>query len=605
LLSSKTNKKATEAAGLLSLQPLAADWRIIMSEKKVKEDTNEIVIEDEEKSDEEEEEGPKGPCKLSLALNKYFHHLDRGSSLRNEVDAGISALLITVCALFMNMQIIGTALASTTQVYSSIYFWSTCLSCLGSFLIGVFTRLPFVQSCSLTVSIALISMIGAQNGLTYYNLLAISFVSSLVYAAFVSIPYVKRLVYQAVPETLRKALPAASGLLVCFTALKMAGLISTNTISGMFSLGSLISINDITSASDSQLRLISYLGAGFALISYFIYRGLKERFPGHSKHPILYSFLTGMIVYLLAGLVLQMKGYSVYNLPSVGGSGGFIIGFSRIWIVFCEGANYTSSILHGAPGLSLGTVFTAGFNFSGYTGNVFALFSSGLVCFLSMSMLESDASIRVVCNDLEVESGREDNFGYGKASEKAMLFTAGLNLFAPVVGCAPLTVSRSSIAASKDGAKSGISSIVTSIGLLIALFTLLLPALLLTQSAYLSPSSYNYGKDNNVLPLIAADVVFSVADAVMAIVGLSMTESLKDLDWKDYGQSLPAISLIIGTIATGNMAYGLLAGLIAYDFIKITQISKEGKNGIPKALKDIGIPNAVLTALLIYSACVI
>jgi AGZA family xanthine/uracil permease-like MFS transporter len=174
-----------------------------------------------------------------------------------------------------------------------------------------------------------------------------------------------------------------------------------------------------------------------------------------------------------------------------------------------------------------------------------------------------------------------------------------------VVGCAPLTVSRSSIAASKDGAKSGISSIVTSIGLLIALFTLLLPALLLTQSAYLSPSSYNYGKDNNVLPLIAADVVFSVADAVMAIVGLSMTESLKDLEWKDYGQSLPAISLIIGTIATGNMAYGLLAGLIAYDFIKITQISKEGKNGIPKALKDIGIPNAVLTALLIYSACVI
>lgn len=38
-------------------------------------------------------------------LNKYFHHVDQGSTTGREIMAGLLICILCVCAIFMNMQL--------------------------------------------------------------------------------------------------------------------------------------------------------------------------------------------------------------------------------------------------------------------------------------------------------------------------------------------------------------------------------------------------------------------------------------------------------------------------------------------------------------------
>lgn len=45
-------------------------------------------------------------------LNKYFHHVDQGSTTGREIMAGLLICILCVCAIFMNMQLITSMMVS-------------------------------------------------------------------------------------------------------------------------------------------------------------------------------------------------------------------------------------------------------------------------------------------------------------------------------------------------------------------------------------------------------------------------------------------------------------------------------------------------------------
>ena len=47
--------------------------------------------------------------KIGSVLNKFFKFYDRGSSVKQEILAGLSVFIISVCALFMNISILCSA----------------------------------------------------------------------------------------------------------------------------------------------------------------------------------------------------------------------------------------------------------------------------------------------------------------------------------------------------------------------------------------------------------------------------------------------------------------------------------------------------------------
>ena len=172
-------------------------------------ETNTIVVE------------PKKQGALSKALDKVFHFTQRGSTMGSEIGAGLGAFFISVCALLMNTRIIGEAYGS----YAGAYLATALIAFLGTILLGVVANLPLVQSANMGLSTVMIALMGAEDGLTYPNLMAVTFVAAVLYLVVVLTP-AKKFLVEALPEGVKKAMPVGVGLYVAWTALKNTGLVT-------------------------------------------------------------------------------------------------------------------------------------------------------------------------------------------------------------------------------------------------------------------------------------------------------------------------------------------------------------------------------------------
>ena len=175
---------------------------------------------------------------------------------------------------------------------------------------------------------------------------------------------------------------------------------------------------------------------------------------------------------------------------------------------------------------------------------------------------------------------------------KAMLCNALTNVAAPLFGVAGVTPGVSSVAAVKDNAKSGIASIVACIGFVISLFVMAFPALFATET-YGVPSmnTWNYfAYGNGGIVYLIQGVVFTVVDAVLICVGISMAAALKDLEWKNITQSIPAVITLVVSILTANLLAGVACGTVLYLLLSL------GKDR-----KPLSVPMVITAVLMVVT----
>lgn len=523
---------------------------------------------------------PKEKVKKPSLLNRYFHHIDRGSTLGREVGAGLLACILSVCGIFMNMQLIATfftsgsastatvaQIAENGEVFASLYFISMLVAFAGSLVIGLVARLPLVQIPSLGLSTVLISTLGIGSNLSYDNLLAVCFVSSIVYAAIAGVPAIRKAVFGAIPQSVRKAMPAAAGVLLVFWAMQLTGLFSLGD-SGVVIYGAGTSLPKMESVattvqSSGLFDFSTYLSLGYsgdsfyplvgicllsALVAFAAYLLLRK-----TKHPLLYALLTGTVFYfggMLSRVVFYFNksGALKYELDSLWG---------RLWMVGSEDAMHLH-IARVLQNFKFGEVFTRGFDFSTFTeagGNVFMLFATGLLTFLFLNMGAADATLQAT----DVQEGKE--FG------KALACNAGINVLAPMVGMSPVSISPVSVGAKRDGARSGLAAIVAAIGLLVSAFVWLVPFLFATTTSY--ELSFNLYGHYGVVMQMMTDTSFIVADAVMALVGLLMIAGSLHTNGAKGKEMAPFMAAVAAAFFTGNLACGAAVGITAHLLVSV------------------------------------
>lgn len=97
------------------------------------------------------------------------------------------------------------------------------------------------------------------------------------------------------------------------------------------------------------------------------------------------------------------------------------------------------------------------------------------------------------------------------------------------LGVPPVALGSESVAGVADGVRSGLSSVVSSVVFLLSSIVWVLPALLATNYSY--TITFNmYGHYGTVMQLLSR-CSFSIADAVMAIAGISMVVRSLAIDW--------------------------------------------------------------------------
>lgn len=560
-------------------------------------ETKKVTYVDED-DEEEAPRKPKGtPSAVSTWLNKYFHHLDRGTSLHSEVNTGIFVFLLSIAMIVVNVQIMGAALNGTYAIgtspndptniamslnYATLYVGSILIAFVGSLLMGLLARLPFVQIANIGLASSMISLVGTTAGLSYYNLLFINLISGLLYVAVSAVPVIRNFFFKMIPEGVRKSLPAAMGLLLFVTCLSLSGVLTVSTEHGFASF-SLAATSGMTLVVKEALIAV-LVGVVLTLIL----KAMKIR------KSMFYGFVAAMVLYYV--LNIASKGLNIESNTSNSNS---VFNFGRVWVL--AGSQASSATPFGDSYLtyfpkalanlfaSLPKVFTEGCNFSKYQGNAFVLILGGILNTFILSLSDFDATVLgagAVNDKIRNEAGRV-NLTDGKEVTRARIINAGLNVAAPFFGQGQVTLSKTSLVGIVDEGKSGIVPLVSAIGYLISLFILAFPALLATSFyPVTSMNQWNYfAYGNGGFLYLIQGLGYLICDVFVALAGLSMLKTLGDLDWKDYKVALPAVVTIVTSFVFYSLAVGCLLGALVYFVLKALHVRDDDSLPLFKAFK--------------------
>lgn len=482
-------------------------------------------------------------------LDKKFKITERGSSVKQEVWAGIGAFCIAVCALLMNTQTIGACYGN----YAGAYFAVSLVAFIGTMLMGIICNLPLLMTANMSLSTVMISMMSANTGITYANLLAVTFIAAVVYLVIVLTP-AKKIIVDALPAGVRKALPVGMGLYVIYTALKNTGLLTQE--------GALASAKDF---SNLELFYFWLLIAGIVLMA--IYVGVKR------KNAFGSTFFMLIAAMWVGGILFYLEYF-------IGGQTATTLVYQRVNLIVATDGASPYNLMNGIQSLNLGSLFTEGFNFSAYAeagGNTALFILESVLTFVFLGMYTN-----LGCTDGAVVAGDMNDLT-SEEERKVLAVGAVMNVVSPVLGGTPIAVGPQSAMETRDGGKTGFASAVAGIGFLIALFNWIFFAVFAT-------STNGVGMwINDTETKLAAYVQdgFIFADLIMIFVGAVMLKGSRKLDVSDTEEFIPFVITVIGMLFFNNFVVGIAIGTVVYLVFKLVSSSR----------KELTIPTMILAVV--------
>ena len=465
---------------------------------------------------------------ISKALDKKFHFTERGSSMGSEIGAGFGAFCISICALLVNTRIIGEAYGN----YAGSYLAVTLLAFAGSLLLGLLCNFPLVQTANMGLSSILISMLGVNEGLTYANLMFVTFIAAILYLVVVVTP-AKKFFTENIPDGVKKALPVGLGLYVAATAIKNTGIVDAE--------GGITAPSTLPTLDQDYFWLLLAGTVLFLVLKAF-----------HRTKPMTATFWSLIGLMWVGGIVFFLDYF-------IGGQTAATVVYHRVNMVVATDGASPYNIAGAIASLHIGQLFRSGLDFSAYTaagGSVFVLMVKGVLSFLFLGLYNNlgYTQAAAVAGDYEDEE-------YATAGKKKVhIIGAALNVIAPVLGVPSTSVGAESGVAVNDGGKTGLVSVTAAIGFFISLFSWVFLMLMAT-------GTHGVGMwiDDTEIKLAAyVQDTFIFADLIMAFVGASMLKGIRNVDTKKLTEFLPFAITVVVTAFMGNVALGVALGYVAY-----------------------------------------
>ena len=169
-------------------------------------------------------------------MDKFFKISERGSNVKTEIIAGLTTFFAMAYIVITNPNQITsfTTDGAMGQIWNSVYVASILVAVIGTLLMALYAKMPFAQACGMGLNSfffvsfvrpAVISGSDVIDG--YQSGLVIILVSGFVFLLF-SITGLRSKVARALPECLKKAIPAGIGLFIAFIGFQNVGIIQAN-----------------------------------------------------------------------------------------------------------------------------------------------------------------------------------------------------------------------------------------------------------------------------------------------------------------------------------------------------------------------------------------
>lgn len=479
-------------------------------------------------------------------MDNFFKISEKKSSIKMEIIGGLTTFFAMAYIVFVNPnQVAGDGAngwlagaaaeagmdvsAALGQIWNSVFVASILAAIVGTLLMAFLANMPFAQACGMGlnaffctsfVSAAVFGGVDVIEG--YHAGMVIIFVAGLVFLVL-SLTGAREYIAKAMPDCLKKAIPAGIGLFIAMIGLKNAGLIQANQYT-------FVQFVDIHGGEWATIVPAITAFVGLLVIAILAKYNIKG-------NVIIGILVSTVLYYVLLGSVPS------FDLSSIGQT---FKDFAEIGIVGLFDATAWKDAFVSPP---VGGVF-----------NAVVL----IITFCLVDMFDTIGTLygTAAQADMLDENGDPINVN------KSMLCDSIATVAGSVFGTSTCTTFVESSAGVAAGARTGLASVVTAICFALCLF--LSPLASIIPSAATAPALIYVG----VLMVksfaqVDMDDIASAVPAFLALIMMPLTYSIAN------GIGIGAIAYVIITIFTGkfqkrDIITTIIAALFVFKFITIT-----------------------------------
>ena len=259
-------------------------------------------------------------------MDKFFKISERGSNVKTEIIAGLTTFFAMAYIVITNPNQITSFNfdGDFGTIWNAVYVASIIVAVIGTLLMGLYAKMPFAQACGMGlnsfffVSFILPALItGGDLIAGYQSGLVIILVSGFVFLLF-SLTGLRSKVAKALPDCLKKSIPAGIGLFIAFIGFQNVGIIQANQYT-------LVQFNDFHGAIANGTFEATALPALLALIGVLLIAVLDKL---NIKGSVLLSIVVITVAYyIVTGTVpsfdMSQVGQSFKDFANIGVTGVF------------------------------------------------------------------------------------------------------------------------------------------------------------------------------------------------------------------------------------------------------------------------------------------
>ncbi|MFD7601703.1 NCS2 family permease [Streptomyces mirabilis] len=425
-------------------------------------------------------------------LDRYFHISQRGSTFAREVRGGVTTFMAMAYILLLNPLILsGKDAAGHTLGQNALITATAFAAAFSTLLMGFFGKVPLALAAGLSVSGVLSSQVAPQ--MTWPQAMGMCVIYGVVIMLLV-VTGLREMIMNAIPLALKHAITMGIGLFVALIGFYKAGFVHQGKST------------PVTLGPAGEL-------AGW---------------------PVLLFAAT-----LLAIFMLQARGVPGAILIGIVGGTVLAVVLNALGVIAPKQWASGAPELHGSavsmPDFSLfGKV-----EFGGW-GDV-GVMTVGMIVFTLVLAGFFDAMATII--GVGTEAGLADAQGRMPGLSKALFIDGAGGAVGGVAGASGQTVFVESATGVGEGARTGLSSVVTGLFFAACLF---------------------------FTPLTAI-VPGEVAAAALVVIGAMMMMNARHVDWADRATAIPVFLTVVVMPFTYSITAGVAAGVLSYVAIKIAQ----------------------------------
>ncbi len=462
-------------------------------------------------------------------MDKFFKITERDSTVKTEIIAGLTTFFAMAYIIIVNPnQIVGFSfdVPGISKIWNAVYIASILAAVIGTLMFAFYAKLPFAQACGMGLnsffftSFVLPQIINGEDVIRGYHAgLVIILISGLIFL-LLSVTGARSYIAKAMPDCIKKSIPAGIGLFIAFIGFQNVGIIQANE----YTLVQFVKINGAAWA-DIAPAVIALLG--------FIIIAILSKL--NVKGSVLIGILATTVIYYVA----------TWQMPS--------FAMSEVLTPFKDFAE-----------IGITGVFTAQSwkdVFSGeMLGGVFSVIML-IITFCLVDMFDTIGTLYGAASEADML----DENGDPVDVDKAMACDSVATVSGAVLGTSTVTTFVECAAGVAAGGRTGLTSLVTSLCFILCLF--LSPIASVVPAAATAPALIYVG----VLMLknfakVDMDDIRSAVPAFLTLIMMPLTYSIAN------GIGIGAISYVLITLFTGkftkkDIAVTIIALLFVGKFI--------------------------------------